>query len=249
MKITGRQRIILPRQARLVYLITNRQSFHHASSPSESAGSGEASAWPAAACDRQLEAIERASRAGCQLIQIREKDLGARELTDFTRAAIAVARPGGARVLVNDRLDVALASQADGVHLRQTSLTAAATREGARAAGRPDLLIGVSTHSLAEAQKAAHEGADFIVCGPVYPTRSGRVDGPSKQPIGLETLAGICATIRIPVIALGGLNADNFQVALEAGAAGIAGIALFQNLTTIGTTVARLRAGSSVDPS
>lgn len=249
MKITGRQRIILPRQARLVYLITNRQSFHHASSPSESAGSGEASAWPAAACDRQLEAIERASRAGCQLIQIREKDLGARELTDFTRAAIAVARPGGARVLVNDRLDVALASQADGVHLRQTSLTAAATREGARAAGRPDLLIGVSTHSLAEAQRAAHEGADFIVCGPVYPTRSGRVDGPSKQPIGLETLAGICATIRIPVIALGGLNADNFQVALEAGAAGIAGIALFQNLTTIGTTVARLRAGSSVDPS
>lgn len=249
MKITGRQRIILPRQARLVYLITNRQSFHHASSPSERAGSGEASAWPAAACDRQLEAIERASRAGCQLIQIREKDLGARELTDFTRAAIAVARPGGARVLVNDRLDVALASQADGVHLRQTSLTAAATREGARAAGRPDLLIGVSTHSLAEAQRAAHEGADFIVCGPVYPTRSGRVDGPSKQPIGLETLAGICATIRIPVIALGGLNADNFQVALEAGAAGIAGIALFQNLTTIGTTVARLRAGSSVDPS
>ncbi|MFN9742907.1 MAG: thiamine phosphate synthase, partial [Acidobacteriota bacterium] len=66
-----------------------------------------------------MEAIERASRAGCQLIQIREKDLGARELTDFTRAAIAVARPGGARVLVNDRLDVALASQADGVHLRQ----------------------------------------------------------------------------------------------------------------------------------
>lgn len=249
MKITGRQRIILPHQARLVYLITNRQSFRRGSSPSEHSGPGEASPGPAAGRDSQLEAIERASRAGCQLIQIREKDLGARELTDFTRAAIAVARPGGARVLVNDRLDVALASQADGVHLRQTSLTAAATRQGALMAGRPDLLIGVSTHSLAEAHKAEREGADFIVCGPVYPTRSGRVDGPSKQPIGLENLVRICATIRIPVIALGGLNADNFEVALEAGAAGIAGIAIFQNLTTIETTVARLRAESSVDPS
>ncbi|MFN6202230.1 MAG: thiamine phosphate synthase [Acidobacteriota bacterium] len=249
MKITGRQRIILPHQARLVYLITNRQSFRRGSSPSEHSGPGEASSGPAAGRDSQLEVIERASRAGCQLIQIREKDLGARELTDFTRAAIAVARPGGARVLVNDRLDVALASQADGVHLRQTSLTAAATRQGALMAGRPDLLIGVSTHSLAEAQKAEREGADFIVCGPVYPTRSGRADGPSKQPIGLENLVRICATIRIPVIALGGLNADNFEVALEAGAAGIAGIAIFKNLTTIETTVSRLRAESSVDPS
>lgn len=231
MKITGRPRINPQANDVLVYLITNRLGFHE---------SGRLSP---ISRELQLAAIEIASRSGCQLIQIREKDLEAGELIRFTREAIGLARPHGAQVLVNDRLDVALASGADGVHLRQTSLSPSATRRGAIRAGRAGLLIGVSTHTLMEAQVAESEGADFIVCGPVEATRSGRSDGPLKQPLELTELAAICERIKIPVIALGGLNPANFQNALGAGAAGIAGISIFQQMMTLEKTVARLQAG------
>ncbi|MFM8394999.1 MAG: thiamine phosphate synthase [Acidobacteriota bacterium] len=229
--------MILPLRETLVYLITNRASFRRESNP------GNSEYHPDSSAEAQLEALERAARAGCQLIQIREKDLGARALARFTRQAIARARPHGARVLVNDRLDVALATEADGVHLRTTSLSIGTTRQAAIRRGRPDLLIGISTHSMAEARLAEREGADFIVCGPVFETRSGRREGPVKSPMELGQLAEVCQKIRIPVIALGGIDQNNFQVALEAGAAGIAGIALFQQLTTLERTIARLRAG------
>jgi len=197
----------------LLCLITNRRGFRLA-------GVGQTD-W-----EQQLEAIHAAARAGCQLIQIREKDLGGRELTLLTRAAIAIARPFGARILVNDRLDVALASGADGVHLRTTSLGTAEIRQTLARLGRPELLIGVSTHSLAEARRAESAGADFIVTGPVYPTPSKIGYGP---PMGLERLAVICREVRLPVIGLGGIGPDNFQAVMAAGAAGVAGIALFQN--------------------
>lgn len=184
----------------------------------------------AGAAQTQLTAIHLAAQAGCQLIQIREKDLSPRALSAFTRQAIAVARPHGARVLVNDRLDVALAAGADGVHLRVSSLPAAAVRAVVMSKGLDDFLIGVSTHSMAEAKVAAAGGADFIVCGPVY-------DTPSKQaygaPLGLEHLAEICQAVRIPVLALGGISAENFHEPLQRGAAGIAAISLFSNITNL----------------
>ncbi len=196
----------------LLYLITDRQQF----TPHQ---------------QHQLEAIAAAAQAGCQLIQIREKDLPARELCEFVRAALARAKPYGARVLVNDRLDVALATGADGVHLRTNSLPVAEVR---RVVQRQDFLLGVSTHSLSEAQAAAASGADFIVCGPVFPTPSKASYG---APLGLEQLTEICRAVNVPVLALGGLTMSNFAEPLARGAAGIAAISLFKNITSLGSNI------------
>lgn len=145
-------------------------------------------------------------------------------MTWLTRQAIAVARPHGAKVLVNDRLDVALAAKADGVHLRVNSPAASDVRDIVRCKGLTDFLIGVSTHSLAEAQAAEAGGADFIVCGPVYDTPSKREFG---APLGLEKFAEICRAVTLPVLALGGITFANLLEPLQRGAAGIAAISLF----------------------
>ncbi len=210
---------------RLLYLITSRQTFLRKADPNQTA------------IQLQLEAIHHAAAAGCQLIQIREKDLNAQALAEFTRQAIAVARPFGARVLVNDRLDVAIAAKADGVHLRVSSLSAAQVRRSVMEKGLQDFLIGVSTHSLAEAKAAEIGGADFTVCGPVFDTPSKREFG---EPLGLERFAEICQAINIPVLALGGISLSNFQQPLKAGAAGVAAISLFTDLETLPTTIAEL---------
>lgn len=175
----------------------------------------------------QLEAIAQAAQAGCQFIQIREKDLSAQDLCAFVKAAIAFARPHGTKVLVNDRLDVALATNADGVHLRVTSLSVAEVR----AMTQPrNLIIGTSTHSLPQAQQAALQGADFVVCGPVYETPSKLAFG---APLGVAGFAEVCRAVNIPVLALGGINMSNFAQPLAVGAAGIAGISLFGNPGTL----------------
>lgn len=172
----------------------------------------------------QLNLIQLAVQSGCQLIQIREKDLAPRQLIKFASAAIALARPHGAKVLINDRLDVALAVGADGVHLRVNSLPVMEVRRVV--AGLPNFLIGVSTHSLTEARTAERAGADFIVCGPVYATQSKLAFG---APLGLARFAEICRTVKLPVLALGGITLRNFQAPLQNGAAGLAAIGLFSN--------------------
>ena len=194
----------------------------------------------------QLSAIESASRAGCHLIQVREKDLGARELAQFTRGVIGVARPHGALVLVNDRVDVALACGADGVHLRTSSLVTSEVRRAAATRAGKKFLIGVSTHSIAEAVKAEAGGADFIVCGPVFWTQSKASLG---SPIGIENLAAICQRLTIPVIALGGVDWHNFREPLAAGAAGIAGIGLFRSTVDLADKIRLYRAwkGAEID--
>ena len=127
-------------------------------------------------------------------------------------------------MLVNDRLDVALAANADGVHLRVNSLAAAEVREKTTNKRRDEFLIGVSTHSLAEAQAAEMGGADFIVCGPVYDTPSKHEFG---APLGLEKFAEVCQAVTLPVLALGGITLANLSEPLRRGAAGIAAISLF----------------------
>lgn len=178
----------------------------------------------------QLELIRLACQSSCQLVQIREKDLSARKLVAFTREAVAAARPHGARVLVNDRLDVALAAGADGVHLRTNSMpvhdvrrVVAQTRASMHS---PDFLIGVSTHSLAEAEAAEAGGADFVVCGPVFAPNSKTVSTPL---LGLDGLAEVCRRVTLPVLALGGISSENFRATLDCGAAGIAAVGLFQD--------------------
>jgi len=187
----------------------------------------------------QLLAIDKAARAGCQLVQIREKDMGAKALASFTRAAVERARPHGARVLVNDRLDIAMAAGADGVHLRASSIPAREARAAAGKKGLDDFLIGVSTHSVAEAESAEEGGADFIVCGPVYDTPSKRAFGP---PLGIEGFAEIRNAMEIPVLAVGGINLSNYREPLLRGAAGVAAIGLFTDLENLEQTVRSITA-------
>ena len=187
------------------------------------------------ALDATVELVRRAAAAGVDLIQVRERDLPARELLSLTERIVAASKSAGARVLVNDRADVAVASGA-GVHLTTRSMGAAAVR---RTFG-DQLLIGVSTHSLNEAREAEAGGADFIVFGPVFDTASKR---PYGEPVGLRALAEVAGRIGIPVLAIGGMTMENYRSALDAGAGGIAAISLFLEADDMEETVRRLKAG------
>jgi len=162
-----------------------------------------------------IDVVRRASLKGASMIQIRAKDLPARALADLVRAALALTR---CPILVNTRMDVALACGAQGVHLPSHSIAPSAIRRIAP----PDFLIGVSCHSIQELRASENEGADFAVFGPVFesPTKS-------VHPVGLDALRDAAASVHIPVFALGGVNKDNESLCLQAGAAGIAGISFF----------------------
>jgi len=172
--------------------------------------------------------IRAAADAGADWVQIREKDLPAREALALTRAAVSAseAKRPGARVIVNDRLDVALAAGAAGVHLGGESLPAREVVRWCRAGNAPrEFLIGVSCHTLEEAQDAEHAGVNYILFGPVFDTPSKRRFG---QPQGLALLSEVCRAIGIPTIAIGGVDESNSVECLRAGAAGVAAIRLFQ---------------------
>ena len=168
-----------------------------------------------------LACVARARDMGVDWIQIREKDLPARELCALTRRIVELAGPRGPRVLVNDRADISLACGTHGVHLRAGSVAPAALRQVVPAG----FLIGVSTHALDEARAAENEGADFVVFGPVFSTPSKVAYG---APQGLQRLAQIAHCVKVPVLALGGITPENAEECIAAGASGIAGIRLFQ---------------------
>ena len=168
------------------------------------------------AAGRDLEEIVvAAAQGGAGAIQLREKDLSARDLYALGARLQAALVPYGVPLLINDRLDVALALDAAGVHLAGHSLPTAIARR-VLGAGK---LLGVSTHSVEEARCAADDGADFIVFGPVFATPSKVVYGP---PQGLQHLRTVVRAVHIPVIAIGGIDHTNLPQVVQAGAYGVA---------------------------
>lgn len=185
------------------------------------------------------DSIRRAAAAGAGWIQIREKDLDSRSLVELARFAIAETRETSVRVLVNDRLDVALAANAAGVHLGENSLPVEVVTEWRRCNGRVDFLVGASCHSIESARAAERDGADYIFFGPVFATPSKAGFG---APQGTERLREVCASVGIPVLAIGGVNMGNARECIAAGASGVAAIRLFQDVKNEGELAAMLSA-------
>jgi thiamine-phosphate pyrophosphorylase len=171
-----------------------------------------------------IERIRDAIAAGADWIQLREKDMQGRELLALAKAAVAI--PGAARIIVNDRLDVALAAGASGVHLGAASIPAPEVIGWRRAGNAPAaFLVGVSCHSLEDMRRAENAGADYVFFGPVFDTPSKRSFG---SPQGVHRLAEVCRAVGLPVVAIGGITEANAVECVRAGAAGIAAIRLFQ---------------------
>ena len=157
--------------------------------------------------------VEAAGDGGVGMVQLREKDLPAAPLLDLARRLRAVTA-GNALLIVNDRVDVALLCDADGVQLGEDGLDVAAARELLG----PDKLIGRSVHSVDGAVAAELEGADYLVLGTIFPTAS----HPGAETGGLDLVRAATSAVRIPVLGIGGITADNAAGAMDAGASGIA---------------------------
>jgi len=182
-----------------------------------------------------LRLLQAAVDAEIPLFQVREKSLPVRALYELTSRAAEIARGSKTRLLVNDRADLARASQADGVHLTSSSLPA----QVVRGIYGPEFLIGVSTHSLREAEEARKDGADFVVFGPVFETESKREFG---EPQGLQKLREVThALAEFPVLAIGGITLENVAACFAAGARGVAAIRLFSDPETMTSTVNTIR--------
>ncbi len=163
----------------------------------------------------QEDVVEKAVRGGSTCIQLREKEVSVRKLYNMALALLEITRQRGAALIVNDRLDVALAAGADGVHLGQDDLPLPAARrimpEG--------MVLGVSVDNVQQAQEAEAAGASYLGAGSVFAT-STKPDAGS--PIGVEAFAAICRSVRIPVVGIGGINAGNAGEVIKAGGAGVA---------------------------
>ena len=161
------------------------------------------------------EAVRLALKGGVRAVQLREKDLPVRELLSLARELRGITREFGAKLFINDRVDVAVAVDADGVHLGGQSMPASVVR---KIVGQ-HMLIGVSTHDLDEAKRAEAGGADFITFGPVFSTPSKAKFG---APVGVGSVTDVKKQVNIPIYGLGGINGGNIGHVLDAGADGIA---------------------------
>jgi thiamine-phosphate pyrophosphorylase len=175
-------------------------------------------------------AIDAALAAGVDAIQLRDRDAAGAALFGAAAALRTTTRRHGARLLVNDRIDVALAVGADGVHLPAASFTTADAR---RLVG-VSCLVGRSTHAAAEAVDAARAGADYVVLGPIFATPSKTRYG---APLGIETLA---TTAKIPVVAIGGITAERAALVRAAGACGVAVVRAILDAADPGAAAAAL---------
>ena len=189
-----------------------------------------------------LDLVRRALEGGIDLVQLRDKTASAASLLEQARALRQVTTRHQAGLSINDRLDVALAAQADGVHLAGQSVPVAdALHVASRAGG---LVIGRSVHSLDEAMRAASEGATYVTFGHVFPTTS----HPGVPPRGLAELARIVQAVDLPVIAIGGISASNLDDVLATGCAGIAVISAILANPDPRAAAARLRQALDASP-
>ena len=185
-----------------------------------------------------LRKIAEAAQAGVDFVQLRERDLSIRELERLAVEAVKRVREvkSGTKLLINSRLDVALAVVADGVHLRSDDISAGDARAiWSKSTGRTDCVIGVSCHSLRDVLSAEGHGADFAVYGPVFGKQ-----GSEAASVGVEGITSVMdrggapnkveagQKLRMPVIALGGVTLANAADCVRAGAAGVAAIRMFQ---------------------
>jgi thiamine-phosphate pyrophosphorylase len=159
----------------------------------------------------------RAVEGGASMIQLRDKVAGPRQLLPEARQIAQLCRARGVWFIVNDRLDLALAADADGVHLGQDDLP---PRDARRLLGSGKIL-GVSTHSLEQAVKAAEQGADYLGIGPIFPTAT---KATGYRPVGCDTIRQLRARIDLPIVAIGGITLSNVGEVIRAGAAGVAAI-------------------------
>ncbi len=222
----------MPRKPPILCYVTDRRSLRLAAQDN--------------AVEALLRKMETAAASSIDWIQLREKDLSGKGCAALAREALrrvvqaASGTSRAPRILVNDRLDVALAERAGGVHLGEGSLPVEDAKRLITAAQPPlkDFLVGASCHSLEAAQSAARADADYIFFGPVFATPSKAEFGP---PQGLERLAAVCRAVEIPVLAIGGVTLENAAQCFASGAAGIAAIRLFQEARELPRAVEALR--------
>jgi thiamine-phosphate pyrophosphorylase len=180
------------------------------------------------------ETVEEACKAGIRAVQLRERDLNTDHLFELAKKLRGITRRYNARLFINDRLDIALAVDADGVHLPESSLPISEVRK-LLPGGK---LIGASVHSLDRAKKAERDGADFLVLGTIYHTLS-KPD--LIKPAGTESIALITQNISFPIFAVGGITPDKARECVEAGARGIAVISSIMQSDSVGETVNRYK--------
>jgi thiamine-phosphate pyrophosphorylase len=159
--------------------------------------------------------LQRVLTAGVPAIQLRERDLSAKELVTLAREVQAVMASRRSQLLINDRIDVALALEGVGVHLRSNSLPVSVARQLLGA----ERLLGISVHAVEEAVQVESQGVDYIVLGPIYETPTKQMFGP---PLGIQTLEKACRLVRIPIIGIGGVTAARVREMRCAGAFGVA---------------------------
>ena len=185
--------------------------------------------------EKLLDLFNNAIDSGISMIQIREKKLSIRLLFDLVSRTVSLRKESGTAILVNDRVDVAIAANADGVHLTSSSIPAKIIKNSFPA----EMLVGVSTHSLDEVDQVRSNGADFAVFGPIYSTPSKTAFG---LPQGIEELKRVVQAVSgFPVFALGGINETNMFESLDAGAAGIAAIRLFSESNDLSQVVRKIQ--------
>ncbi len=181
-----------------------------------------------------LEVVQEAIKGGASLIQFRDKEMTTRQLVETAKEIKGLTNKANIPFVINDRLDVALAVDADGLHVGQDDMPAALAR---RLLG-PKKILGVSASTVAEAIQAEKDGADYVSASPVFSTPT-KPDAP--PPTGVEGLRAIVEAVDIPVIAIGGINVRNAKVVMEAGAVGVAVISAVVSAPDIAEAARRLR--------